>query len=113
MMPLLAQTITPQKQQPQTLLLLAPHQGAHLMASASGRPDSLNEIQEAALHGLWARLPSWQSGPTVLWGTPLDSAKEMGLRQKIVLCKFLRARNWDVDKADAMLQACLKVSHWR
>jgi hypothetical protein len=77
------------------------------MASTSGRPGNLTDSQQAALSALWERSVTWQPQPIVLWGTPLT--KELGLRQKIILCKFLRARNWDVDKADAMFQACLKV----
>ena len=38
---------------------------------------------------------------------PLRAAQAFNLASARTLCRFLAARDWDVDKAEAMVQACL------
>ncbi len=66
-----------------------------------------SSAQQAALQQFRNALTA--EGTVKLWGVEIGAAGPAGRKQNVVCAKFLRARGWDVDKAVAMAQACLKA----
>lgn len=54
--------------------------------------------------------PGVESNPYTLWGVTIDPAKPKDSRVSVVLMKFLRARNLDIDEAKSMFISTLR---WR
>ncbi|KAJ3338821.1 hypothetical protein HDU93_009043 [Gonapodya sp. JEL0774] len=82
----------------------------------SGFPGDLSAEQEAALGTLKIKLAKeipelgFPDENLTIWGVSVKDLSELSKSQTIVLLKFLRAREFDIDNAKDMLIKCLK---WR